>query len=88
MGSIITALQYGKPIVIVPRQGKLNETRNDHQLATANRFAAFKGISVAGDEFELPGVLDKIIDIPSSQPISKYASDELIKAISGFINSG
>ena len=87
MGSIITALQYGTPIVIIPRQEKLGEHRNNHQLATASRFTDFEGIRVANDEIELPGVLDKIIDIPSSQPISKYASDELIKAVSGFINS-
>jgi len=87
IGSIITALQYGKPIVIVPRQGKLNETRNDHQLATAKRFAVFQSIRVASDEIDLPEVLDTIRDISSSRPISKYASDELIETISNFINS-
>src|SRR5579859_3180811 len=38
MGSILTALEAGKPILILPRRGDLKETRNDHQVATAQRF--------------------------------------------------
>ena len=33
MGSIITALELGKPILVMPRRGHLQETRNDHQVA-------------------------------------------------------
>ncbi len=40
MGTILTALELGKPILVVPRRGDLAETRNDHQLATLERFAA------------------------------------------------
>jgi UDP-N-acetylglucosamine transferase subunit ALG13 len=39
MGTIITALELGVPILVVPRLGKLDETRNDHQVATAKRLA-------------------------------------------------
>lgn len=50
MGSIITALTTGKPIVIIPRREKFRETRNDHQVATAERFASREGIFVAMNE--------------------------------------
>ena len=40
-GSIITALQLGKPILVMPRRANLRETRNDHQVATADRFRRF-----------------------------------------------
>lgn len=35
MGNILLAAQYGKPIVIMPRQLHYKEHINDHQLATA-----------------------------------------------------
>lgn len=38
MGTIISALQMKKPIVVFPRRAELGEHRNDHQLATAKRF--------------------------------------------------
>ena len=47
MGSIITALELGKPIIVMPRRGDLSETRNDHQIATAKHFIQHPGIAVA-----------------------------------------
>lgn len=61
MGSIITALQLGKPIVVLPRRGHLRETRNDHQYATVQRLGNRPGIFVAEDETRLPAVLDQAI---------------------------
>lgn len=34
MGSIITSLEYNKPLIIVPRLARFGEHRNDHQLDT------------------------------------------------------
>lgn len=61
MGSILTALHMGKPIVIMPRRGHLRETRNDHQFTTAQRLGQRPGIHVAAAETELPAVLDHAI---------------------------
>jgi UDP-N-acetylglucosamine transferase subunit ALG13 len=33
MGSIITALELGKRIIVMPRRASLGEHRNDHQVA-------------------------------------------------------
>ncbi|MFT5695473.1 MAG: UDP-N-acetylglucosamine transferase subunit ALG13, partial [Myxococcota bacterium] len=52
MGTIITALELGKPILVVPRLGDLDETRNDHQVATANRLAEDGLILAAYNEHE------------------------------------
>ena len=57
MGSIISALQIGKPIVILPRSGRLRETRNDHQFATAKRFSDRPGIFVAWSEGDLDAAI-------------------------------
>lgn len=87
MGSILTALQYGKPILVMPRQGRLKETRNDHQVATAVRFKEMNKVAVAMDESEIPAQLDGLAALGRAERISDLASDELIAAIHGFIHS-
>jgi len=88
MGSILTALQYGKPILVMPRLGRLKETRNDHQVATAERFRQMNKVVVAMDEAEIPAQLDCLAAIGSSELISDRASDQLIAAVRGFIHGG
>lgn len=53
MGSIISAFEASKPILIMPRRGNFGETRNDHQVATAKRFEAISSVQVAMNEMEL-----------------------------------
>lgn len=60
MGSIITALEHSKPLLIMPRRGDLGETRNDHQVATARRFQELGLVHVAYDEHELTDKLDRL----------------------------
>lgn len=50
MGSILTALELQKPIVVMPRRAGLGEHRNDHQLATVRHLGTDVGIVVADDE--------------------------------------
>jgi UDP-N-acetylglucosamine transferase subunit ALG13 len=85
MGSIITALEIGKPLVIVPRRAHLNETRNDHQFATAQQFNRQRGIIVAMDEYELVQKLDQAEMAPVTSQIGKEASPSLISAVRTFI---
>ncbi len=88
MGSIITALDCGKPIVVMPRRGHLGETRNDHQWATARQLAHVPGILVAEDETALPAALDRLVagERPAEvQRLAPWASDELIAAVRGAI---
>jgi len=85
MGSILTALQLQKPIVILPRQAALNEHRNDHQIATAGRFREIQGIHVAMNETELLGILQNLNTLSASDGVGPYASGELISTIRNFI---
>lgn len=87
MGTILKALELGKPILVMPRQAKLNEHRNDHQLATARRFREFGRIMVAMNEAEMCGRLDKIGDVSIGERIGSHASPELLKYIRSFIES-
>jgi UDP-N-acetylglucosamine transferase subunit ALG13 len=88
MGSIISALTYQKPILILPRIAKLGEHRNEHQLATAERFRARSGITVANDDVTLAARLDdfKATDwTGQAGTLSKYANQDLIDALRSFI---
>ena len=88
MGSIITALTYGKPIVILPRRGALKETRNDHQFATAQRLGGKAGLFVALDEQALPAVLDDVLARAASvetAALAPHADAGLIAAVRGLI---
>lgn len=85
MGTILTALELGKPVLVMPRSAALREHRNDHQLATARRFAELGRVSVAFDESELPARLDALHRLAAQQPISPYASERFIDALRAFI---
>lgn len=87
MGSILTALEVGKPILVMPRRGELKETRNDHQVATAKQFRALGRVAVAMDESELPNRLDALSQIASTEPISPFASSRLLEAVREFIHA-
>ncbi|MDQ2089655.1 glycosyltransferase [Marimonas arenosa] len=88
MGSIITALMLNKPVVILPRRGHLEETRNDHQYATVQRLRDKPGVFAAEDETALPDLLDRLArgKIDAGKVISSYASQELIDALRSFIH--
>lgn len=85
MGSILTALQLQKPIIILPRQAALKEHRNNHQIATAERFREMQGIHVAMNETEMLIVLQNLSALSASDGVGPYASGELITAIKDFI---
>jgi UDP-N-acetylglucosamine transferase subunit ALG13 len=88
MGSIISSLELGKPIVVMPRRGDLHETRNDHQVATAERFGAQGRIIVANDELELPQKLDLALRVGETGRIDTQASPRLIATLRTFLQGG
>lgn len=89
MGSIITALTNSKPIVIMPRRASLGEHRNEHQLATASRFAARPGIFVAEDETKLADALEQAFRAPrEAARIPRFADNQFTNAIRRYIFDG
>lgn len=87
MGTIITALRHGKPIVVLPRRSDLGEHRNDHQLATAARFEERGAVTYARDEGELTGWLDRLGDLEAAPRISNAAAPELLAALRTFVEA-
>lgn len=85
-GTIITALELGKPIIVMPRRADLRETRNDHQIATAERFAARGLVHVARDETEIPALLARRGELRPAEAPANAPSNELIRTLSDFIS--
>jgi len=84
MGTIITALELSKPILVVPRQAALGETRNDHQIATARRFQEDGKVLAAFSDDEIIAGIEALGTFEVSQNIGQHASAELLQRIRSF----
>ena len=78
MGTIISAAEFGKPMVLLPRRGSLRETRNDHQLAAVRWLRSKPSIFIADSEDELPNVLDQALCAFSEVGLSCAAPETMI----------
>ena len=85
MGTILSALELEKPTIVMPRRGELAETRNDHQIGTARRFAESHGLAVAWTEQDLTTQLESVDAIPIPRRVSSHASTELLDHLRQFI---
>lgn len=85
MGTIITALELGKPLLVMPRLAKYRETRSDHQVSTARRFADAGRILTAFSREELFDQLDRLENrtISDSSPVG--VSETLLVRLRSFI---
>jgi UDP-N-acetylglucosamine transferase subunit ALG13 len=88
MGTIITSLELGTPIVVVPRQASLGEHRNDHQIATARNLLAQNRVIVAFDEEHLLEKLAHLERLPGARGVSRYARPQLLAVLREFIATG
>lgn len=77
VGSIATALEHGKPILVLPRLRRHGEVVNDHQLETARRYAALGHVLAAYDEHDIPAVLSRLAEF---RPTRRHANVEGIAA--------
>ena len=85
MGTILSALFHGKPILVMPKLAKLGEHRNEHQTATAIRMKDLANVNVAFDELELRHHLDHLDELLPSRKIGLFASKNLVDGIRKFI---
>jgi hypothetical protein len=85
MGTILSALELGTPVLVMPRRAALGEQRNDHQVATARRFKQLGGVGVAFDEHELMHRLGELERLAGGRRIGRYAPDGFIGALRTFI---
>ena len=57
MGTIISAIEMGKRVIVMPRRASLGEHRNEHQLATAARLEHLNGLEVVQEADALAAAL-------------------------------
>jgi UDP-N-acetylglucosamine transferase subunit ALG13 len=86
MGSILEALAAGRPIIVMPREHARGEHRNDHQIATANRFADVAGVHVARDEAQLRALLDRLGELErGAGSIGASAPEPFLQKLRAFV---
>lgn len=78
MGTVLTALELRKPIVIMPRLASLGEHRNEHQMATARWLQGRSGVHVAWDEAGLLELLDHRNALPGGEAFASVATGPLV----------
>lgn len=91
MGSIISALTHGKPLVMMARRASLGEHRNEHQLATAAKFQGRPGLHIAADEADVGPLIDHVLGSGADGKAGDFpphASARLIDTLRGFIAGG
>ena len=85
MGTIISAMDDGKRVIVMPRRAEYGEHRNDHQLATAKRLGHLKGLAVIHNGQELAEALEAVrIRSSASTDTVLNASPQLISEIRHF----
>lgn len=85
MGSIITALEFGKPIIILARDHLRNEHRNGHQIATLKKFSRLPGVYTARDEAELAALLDRADELEARPYLGPKAPEEFTRAVAAHL---
>jgi UDP-N-acetylglucosamine--N-acetylmuramyl-(pentapeptide) pyrophosphoryl-undecaprenol N-acetylglucosamine transferase len=85
-GSLITALKQGCRVIAMPRQAKLGEHYDDHQLEITEAFAARGLIEVAHDLEGLEAALERV---RAREPVlATTAPDALIAFLNHFLAEG
>lgn len=86
MGTILTALHAGKPLLVMPRRLHLGEHRSDHQYATGQHLREMGRINIAFSSDELRTSLAGIDGLCAGERIPAFASEELVGAVRSFID--
>ncbi|MCX7300646.1 MAG: glycosyltransferase [Rhodobacterales bacterium] len=89
MGTILSAAEAGKRLILMPRRAELGEHRNDHQLATAEEMSVLSNVTVVHDAKALWDTLDAVLeagaDLTPALTLSAGAQPRLINTIQDFI---
>jgi len=82
MGSVISAAEIAKPIVLLPRRADLREHTTDHQLHTAAWLRDRDGIFVADTDQDLRVMIDKARAATLAHAeLSPYAPEAFIRNV-------
>jgi UDP-N-acetylglucosamine transferase subunit ALG13 len=76
VGTVINAITYKKPLIIVPRSSSYGEHFDDHQLELAVQLKDLEGIFVVDDIEQLESTIKKVKDLIDKNLIDPHFSRE------------
>lgn len=89
IGTIMSATELGKPVILMPRLARFGEHRNDHQRDTAAEMARLSNVTVVEDGEALHAALDAArargFAFASDMPGTTEAAAPLIAALRDFV---
>jgi beta-1,4-N-acetylglucosaminyltransferase len=81
IGSILTALEHGKPLILVPRMRRYKEHIDDHQLEIAREMEA-RGVGVVYDVSDLAAAVENA----GAQPMRLEGGGELVARLREYLD--
>ena len=92
MGTILSATEMGKPVILMPRRAEFGEHRNDHQIDTAAEMARLSNVTVVDDVAALEAALDMAatsrLDGLSGSKTARSAAEPLVAELRDFVWRG
>lgn len=87
MGTVITAAELGKSLVMLPRRPDLHEVTNNHQFATAQWLKGRPGVRIVLSADELAPAIAESIGGAGISQLETGTRGQLIGAIRQFISA-
>jgi len=85
-GTVLNALRFRKPIILVPRRADAGELdTDDHQLELARLFAGVRGVRVVEDTQDLLEAVRALRARPEERPESSPDRRRLLRSVSAFL---
>lgn len=85
MGTVLGALEAGRPLVVLPRRPEAREVTSAHQLATARWLAAHPGITVAEQAADLPAAIASALERREAVALAGGSREGLVAALRDFV---
>ena len=89
MGTVITAMEFRCPVVLLPRKATLSEVTTDHQLHTAEWLKDKPGIFVCADESDVESAIARAYtsEMPSRREAISVVPSGFTRKIRSFIGA-
>jgi UDP-N-acetylglucosamine transferase subunit ALG13 len=85
IGSVISAGEHGRPVVVLPRRAAEGEHSNDHQVETADWLLGKPGVHVAAETADLARCIAAAEAGGALPPASRTAPPELLDRLRAFV---
>ena len=85
MGTILSAMEARKPLLVLPRRLEYREVTSDHQMATPRRLSERGLVDVAWDVSQLAGRLDRLSEVAAAPEIEPAAPVAMLDAVRDFL---